>query len=244
MQFLKSGWQASTSWHRNITDIKGFNTFQRIYLVVIMLTTIMAFIYTGDYSPAGIASMLTGLALAFYLILLASGRITNFFWGLLTTGMWFIISVHNHLIGDMINQAFFFVMQFVGMYAWQKQLVKQANQTMIESKKLSRPKIGFSIVGAGLLYFVVLAFAKGGHGNQYYLDSAQLPLGVLAQILATYGYFSSWIVWLAVDAVGLLLWWNQIQDGGMAAIGMFILMIVKTINAFYGMYLWAKNPQH
>ncbi|MDR3241584.1 MAG: nicotinamide riboside transporter PnuC [Lactobacillaceae bacterium] len=243
MHFFIKGWKTATSYQRNITEIKSFTKFQIGYLIIIMLATMLSFVYTNDYSVAGVASLLTGLALAFYLILLASGRITNFFWGLLTTGMWFIISVHNHLIGDMINQGFFFVMQFVGMYAWQKQLERQADQTVIESKKLSWIQLVCSAIGSGLIYVVVLVIAKSGHGNQYYLDSAQLPLGVLAQVLATYGYFSSWIVWLAVDAVGLLLWWNQIQDGGMAAIGMFILMIVKTFNAFYGMYLWSKNPE-
>ena len=67
---------------------------------------------------------------------------------------------------------------------------------------------------------------------------------MLAQILATYGYLSQWIVWLFVDAVGLLLWWNQIQAGGSGALGMFVLMIVKTFNAFYGMYLWSKTTEY
>nr|WP_245150376.1 nicotinamide mononucleotide transporter [Weissella cibaria] len=67
---------------------------------------------------------------------------------------------------------------------------------------------------------------------------------MLAQILATYGYLSQWVVWLFADAVGLLLCRNQIQAGRSSALGMFILMIVKPFNAFYGMHLWSKTTEY
>lgn len=244
MQYFKQALREATSPINIKRDLALMNRFQRVYMVVIMAVTIWAFVYTGDYSSSGWTSLITGLVLAFYLIMLASGWLTNFFWGLLTNGIWLLMSIHNHLVGDILNQGFFFVMQFVGMVAWYKQLAQQQDSSQMQAKRIGPKMMGCLVAGVVVVYGVVLAVAKTAHGNQVYLDSSQLPLGMLAQILATYGYLSQWVVWLLVDAVGLLLWWNQIQAGGSGALGMFVLMIVKTFNAFYGMYLWSKTTEY
>ncbi|WP_231081911.1 nicotinamide mononucleotide transporter [Weissella cibaria] len=113
MQYFKQALREATSPINIKRDLALMNRFQRVYMAV----TIWAFVYTGDYSSSGWTSLITGLVLAFYLIMLASGRLTNFFWGLLTNGIWLLMSIHNHLVGDILNQGFFFVMQFVGMVA-------------------------------------------------------------------------------------------------------------------------------
>lgn len=187
MQYFKQALREATSPINIKRDLALMNRFQRVYMVVIMAVTIWAFVYTGDYSSSGWTSLITGLVLAFYLIMLASGRLTNFFWGLLTNGIWLLMSIHNHLVGDILNQGFFFVMQFVGMIAWYKQLAQQQDSSQMQAKRIGPKMMGCLVAGAVVVYGVVLAVAKTAHGNQVYLDSSQLPLGMLAQILATYG---------------------------------------------------------
>lgn len=180
MQNLKRALREGTSPANIKRDLALMNRIQRVYMFVIMAVTVWAFVYTGDYSSSGWTSLITGLVLAFYLIMLASGRLTNFFWGLLMNGIWLLMSIHNHLVGDILNQGFFFVMQFVGIAAWYKQLSQQADHSQIQAKRIGPKMMGCLVAGA-VVYGIVLTVAKTAHGNQVYLDSSQLPLGMLAK---------------------------------------------------------------
>lgn len=91
MQSLKQALREATPPTNIKRDLALMNRFQRVYKVIIMAVTVWAFIYTSDYASSGWTSVITGLVLAFYLIMLASGRLTNFFWGLLTNGIWLLI---------------------------------------------------------------------------------------------------------------------------------------------------------
>ena len=69
MQYLKQALREATSPTNIKRDLALMNRFQRVYLVIIMAVTIWAFVYTGDYSSSGWTSLITGLVLAFYLIM-------------------------------------------------------------------------------------------------------------------------------------------------------------------------------
>jgi nicotinamide mononucleotide transporter len=139
----------------------------------------------------------------------------------------------------MFSQSFYVIMQFVGIYAWQRQLSKQGRDaTEVAPKKLSKTMAILAAIGTLIVYAIVVTVSIHNDGSQVWLDGTLLPLGIVGQILMTYGYRSQWIAWITLDVVNVIIWFNQITTGGTAAVSMFALQIVMLINAIYGAYVW------
>lgn len=126
----------SFSVEQQIKDFKSLTHGQSALLVVMLLAQLLAFITAKDFSSAGWLGVLTGVATVINLILIDRGFITNYAWGFLSAGAWFIVSLHNWLLSDIATQGFFFFMQIVGIYMWGNQLRK----TQIESVLSGRIK--------------------------------------------------------------------------------------------------------
>ena len=54
-------------------------------------------------------------------------------------------------------------------------------------------------------------------GVQVRLDGTLLPLGIVGQILMTYGYRSQWVAWIILDVIKVVIWFNQLSAGGPGA---------------------------
>jgi len=74
------------------------------------------------------------------------------------------------------------------------------------------------------------------------LDASLLVLGVIGQILMTYGYRSQWVAWIILDVINVIIWAVQLRHGGAAALSMLVLQISTLINGLYGAHLWFR-PQ-
>lgn len=208
-------------------------------LTAMLSAQTLAFVIASDFSIMGWIGLATGVFTILSLILVDRGRITNYAWGFLGSLVWLIIAIQNHLIGDMFSQSFYVIMQFVGIYAWQRQLSKQGRDaTEVAPKKLSKTMAILAAIGTLIVYAIVVTVSIHNDGSQVWLDGTLLPLGIVGQILMTYGYRSQWIAWITLDVVNVIIWFNQITTGGTAAVSMFALQIVMLINAIYGAYVW------
>ena len=87
----------SFSVEQQIKDFKSLTHGQSALLVVMLLAQLLAFITAKDFSSAGWLGVLTGVATVINLILIDRGFITNYAWGFLSAGAWFIVSLHNLL---------------------------------------------------------------------------------------------------------------------------------------------------
>jgi nicotinamide mononucleotide transporter len=215
-----------------------------VLLSIMIIAQVVAFACGADWSLMGWIGLATGVFTILSLILVDRGRITNYVWGFLGSLVWLIVAIENHLVGDMFSQTFYVVMQFVGIYAWQKQLSRQKDgeNTEVKPKKMTPLMAVLSIIGTIIIYAIVVTVSIHANGNQVWLDGTLLPLGIIGQILMTYGFRSQWIAWIALDVVNVIIWVNQLQAGGAAALSMLVLQIVMTVNALYGCWLWFR-PQ-
>lgn len=228
---------------KNITEIRTLKPHTKQLMTLMLLTTVVAFVLSKDFSLLGWIGLTTGIATVMNLILVDQGRFTNYSWGLLACVVWLIVALHNRLIGDIASQSFYFIMQFVGISVWHRQLDNQGEHTELESKKLTVLQAIFWLVVAIATYGIVLFTSSKLNGTQIFLDATLLPLGIVGQILMTYGYRSQWVAWIALDIVNVIIWFNQLNAGGIAAASMFVLQIVMLLNAFYGAYLWFKPTE-
>lgn len=240
MKNLEVGLKEALSLKRNVNEVKTLKKTTKAMMIVMLLAEVIAFVFGKDYGFTGWIGLITGIATVMNLILVDQARITNYSWGILSCAVWLLVALNNRLIGDICSQTFYLVMQFFGISIWHRDMSKQKNQEELEPKKIGWKKGLLIAVGTVILYFIVLATSKTLHGTQVYLDATLLPLGIVGQILMTYGYKSQWIAWIIDDAVNVAIWSVQLAHGGAGAITMFALQVIMLLNAFYGMHMWFK----
>lgn len=240
MQELMTGIKEAFSPKRNWKELTEFNGKEYLLMFLMVGASIVAFALGGDYSWLGILGGITSIATAMSLILVDKGKLTNYMWGTIGSLAWLVVSIQNRLVGDIFSQVFYTVMQFVGIYFWYRAM-NTTQKDATDSRKISK-WLGILIL-AGLVagYFLIVFISHKANGNQIWLDATLLPLGIAGQVLMTFSYRSQWVVWIALDLINVLIWYNQLASGGAAATSMFVLQIIMTVNAFYGLYCWYKE---
>ncbi|SEM90632.1 nicotinamide mononucleotide transporter [Ligilactobacillus sp. WC1T17] len=245
---LASGMKEVLSLKNNIHDVVTLTTTSKGMMTVMLLSQLVAFILGKSFDLMGWIGLITGISAIMNLILVDQGRLTNYSWGILQCAVWFVVAINNRLVGDMFSQGFYFLMQFVGVSIWHRDIAKDAviegDTAELKAKKMSKLTALLTVLGTIIVYFIVLFVSLKANGSNPYIDAALLPLGIAGQILMTYGYRSQWIVWLILDAINIEVWAVQLSNGGAAAFSMFILQIVMFINAVYGAYLWFKPQEN
>lgn len=240
MKNLEVGLKEALSLKRNVNEVKTLKKATKAMMMVMLLAEVVAFVFGKDYGFTGWIGLITGIATVMNLILVDQARITNYSWGILSCAVWLLVALNNRLIGDICSQTFYLVMQFFGISIWHRDMSKQKNQEELEPKKIGWKKGLLIAIGTIILYFIVLATSKTLHGTQVYLDATLLPLGIVGQILMTYGYSSQFFAWNIINTVNCIIWFNQLGQSG-SAVTMFVLQIVMFINGLYGTYCWYKG---
>ncbi|KSU20262.1 Ribosyl nicotinamide transporter PnuC-like [Lactococcus lactis subsp. lactis] len=214
---------------------------QEYFLLFLMIIAQVAtFLFIKNSS---LLTLILSISSIINLILVDRGRITNFFWGSITTMAWVIIAIRTHLIGDIVSQIFYLIMQFIGIYIWGKNL-SETNKPEVQSKKLSVPQSTLYTIGTTLLYFIIVFISKKLGGVQVWLDSALLPLAIVGQFLMTFGYRSQWIAWNIINIINIVIWYNQyLINGNSMALSMLILQIAMLFNSIYGWIIWFNKSK-
>lgn len=132
------------------------------------------------------------------------------------TGVWFANPQEHSLFGQAARQVFFILTSVYGWWAWNRSRRGRAHGAPAITPRWASPAERTAyLVGAAVL--VVLAqwvFAQVGAGwpapRWYYWTDAWIFVG---SMLATYamarGWVDFWLVWIAVDLVGVPLLWHS-----------------------------------
>lgn len=156
----------------------------------------------------------------FNLILVDRGRLTNYLWGFIGCATWLIVAIMNHLVGDIFAQIFYVTMQFVGVWVWQRQLDRQEKNEYeeVNARMFTWWQGILAVIATIVIYLIVVFVSSHTGGVQVRLDGTLLPLGIVGQILMTYGYRSQWVAWIILDVIKVVIWFNQLSAGGPGAI--------------------------
>ena len=79
-----------------------------------------------------------------------------------------------------------------------------------------------AVIATIVIYLIVVFVSSHTGGVQVWLDGTLLPLGIVGQILMTYGYRSQWVAWIILDVIKVVIWFNQLSAGGPGAMSMFV----------------------
>jgi nicotinamide mononucleotide transporter len=191
----------------------------------------------GWNSALSIITMLTGL---WCVILVAKGRIFNYYVGVINVIGYAYIAYGYQLYGEvMLNAIYFLPMQFVGLYIWHKN--KDPNV-------VDKVRIEFMSNNMRFMWFAISVIAVAMYGfwlNSVgdpvpYLDSASTVLSVIAMILMAWRYMEQWMLWIVVDIVSVWMWVLVIMEKGTNDIALLVMWVAFLINAVYGFLAWIK----
>jgi nicotinamide mononucleotide transporter len=184
-----------------------------------------------------IITMLTGM---WCVILVAKGRIFNYYIGIVNILGYGYISFTYQLYGEtMLNILYYLPMSFFGLYIWSKHKDLRVKDA-VDVRYLSdahREAYGALTILAFLVYGIIL----NKMGDPYpYLDSASTVLSIVAMWALAWRYFEQWILWIIVDVVSVYMWYRVMIDSGTNDIALLVMWIAFLINAVYGYISWYR----
>lgn len=177
------------------------------------------------------------------------GIIGNVFLFTVFMGVWFATPQEHSLFGQAARQVFFIITSVYGWWAWnQSRRTRGKGEPAITPRwATGRERLAYLLAAAGLVTLCQWVFQQVGVGwpapDWYYWTDAWIFVG---SILATYamarGWVDFWLVWIAVDLIGVpLLWHSGYYPSAImyAVYGAFVL---------WGFFVWRRaardeNPQ-
>lgn len=218
--------------------LKDWTNFEKLWLATFTAVNIYLFFAWGD-SLLGLTSSITGMICV---VLVAKGKISNYYFGIVQTGTYAYISYTYGLYGEsMLNALFYLPIQFIGIYLWSKN--KTDNSVKGEDVRVKKLSLkGWILVitisiTASLLYAQVLS-AIGG--QQVRLDSVAVVLSIVAQILMLKRFAEQWILWIAVNVLSIALWAITLISTGGNDWSMLVMWTAFLFNSVYGYINWIK----
>ncbi len=217
---------------------QDWTMFEKIWLGAFTLINLYLF-FAWDDTLVGLISSLSGMLCV---VLVAKGKISNYFWGIIQVGTYAYISYGYQLYGEAMLNAFFYLpIQFVGIYLWNKNKAKESTiGEEIRVKKLTLKGWIMLIVVSAVSSLVYAQILSSIGSQQVRLDSAAVVLSIVAQILMLLRYAEQWFMWIVVDVLTIVLWVITLVTTGGNDYTILVMWSAFLVNAVYGYINWLK----
>lgn len=189
----------------------------------------VAFYVVYPESPWGFIAGVTGTICVLFV---AKGKISNYFFGFIQTGIMMVLGFQAGLIGETGENIFYFVSQFWGIKEWKGNMNKETHLVVARKLNLKQWIIVITILTAGTL---ILGYGFDSfNGTQPYIDSFTLVTALVAQVLMVFRYRAQWTLWIFLNVVSLFQW---VTLGNMSLAGLYVAFL---INSAYGYINYTK----
>ena len=203
----------------------GYTTFEKIYMLLMLLIQIIVFII----NPDSILNIIAGISGVISVVLCAKGKISFYYVGFIQTITYLVISLQEHFYGEVIENIFYLVTMIIGIFIWKKNLTKNEDGTkQISAKNLSIKQLVIMIILTIISTIIIGYLLTLIDSRQAYIDAATNVIAVIAQLLMIKGYKEQWLWWFFVNVLCLVMWFRV---GNMSMVFMYIAWIV---NCCYG----------
>ncbi|QQE75786.1 nicotinamide riboside transporter PnuC [Brevibacillus composti] len=217
---------------------RDWTRFEKVWLLLFTIINIYLF-YAFQDSLLGLISSLSGMLCV---VLVAKGKIANYYFGIVQTATYAYISYSYSLYGEaMLNGLFYLPVQFIGLYMWSKNRTQQSVKGEdVSVKRLTKRGWVYLIIIAavGIVLYAELLHYIGGQAVR--LDSAAVVLSIIAQILMLKRYAEQWALWIAVNVLSISLWVVTLLTQGGNDFNMIVMWSAFLVNSIYGYYNWTK----
>lgn len=179
--------------------------------------------------------------------LCAKNKILNWPVGIIGVILFFALFYQIRLYSDMFEQVYFFATSVYGWIVWSK-MEKPGADGKKPEKKISVNGFGTNLIYAGVIgaLTIVLGFAMSRihlwlpnlfpeAASFPYLDAFTTVMSFAANLLLARRKLENWPLWMAVDIIGIWLYW--VKDVKLISILYLIFLILAT----RGLINWIKE---
>ncbi|UUV46858.1 nicotinamide mononucleotide transporter [Bacillus phage vB_BanS-Thrax4] len=221
------------------TLLKGWSAFEMIWIT--LFTALAVYMYFAfDDTVVGLTASLTGM---WCVILVAKGKISNYFFGAINTALYAYISYKSQLYGEfMLNAFLYFPIQFIGFYIWNKNKTLAGNDTVVKARKLSKKGWAYVVATVAVVGVLYAGFLHMIGSQQAGVDGFAVVLSITAQLLMLKRFAEQWLLWICVNVLTIILWFNVFMTDG-NNITMLVMWIAYLCNSIYGYIKWSKNAK-
>ena len=211
---------------------KDWNLFEKSWLIIFTLINVAVLIYSKE-RILGFTASVTGML---SVILVAKGKISNYYFGIINVVIYGFISYNSKYYGEaMLNILYFLPMQIIGFMMWRRNNVNIDESKEVKAERMTVKEIILWSVLSGIAVIVYGIILKKLNNTLPMADSFTTVLSVTAMILMVKRYIEQWIVWIMIDIVAIYMWLFIKSDYNIT-----IMWIAYLVNAVYGLYNWAK----
>ena len=163
---------------------------------------------------------------------------------MIQTSTYAYISFTYGLYGEaMLNGLFYFPIQFIGLYLWHRNTIKNKNSVqgedvVVKTMNLSSWLYTIIAIVIGTALYAILLQTIGGRSVG--LDSATNVLSVTAQILMLKRFAEQWLIWSLVNFLSIILWVVTLDATGGNDYTLVVMWTAFLVNSIYGYYNWRK----
>ncbi|UII74526.1 nicotinamide riboside transporter PnuC [Flagellimonas sp. HMM57] len=155
--------------------------------------------------------------------------------GIISTGIFVYILLVFGLLGDMLINAYYFVMSVIGWYLWTRKVDEShfipITKTTLKEKKWSV----LLFIGAVVFVTLVYVFFEKFDTWTAYVDTLTTAIFFVGMWLMAKKKLENWVYWIVGDIVTVPLYWYK------GLIFSSLLYFLLTIIAIYGYKAWKKN---
>ena len=132
---------------------------------------------------------------------------------------------------------YYFAMMFPGIVCWRRNRSTDAQTAGIVRTRLTgRERLAWAAAIA-LAAVALWAVLRAVGGNRPLCDAFTNILSVAAMALTVKRCIEQWVMWIAVDAVEVFMWWHT-GETSMAILAMWALFLSDGVYLFW---LWADD---
>lgn len=191
-----------------------------------------------EESLVGIVSAITGV---FCVVLVGKGKISNYFFGVITVTTYAFIAYEARYYGDaMLNLCYYLPMNFIGLFVWSKNMKKGSGEVLKIRMSAKTNMLIFG--GSGVAVIGYSFFLRSLGGSLPILDSISTVFSIVAQLLCVMRAAEQWIFWIIVNVVSVIMWgiaFSQESDG----IATLLMWCVYLVNAVIMWISWNKETK-
>ena len=211
---------------------KDWNLFEKSWLIIFTLINVAVLFYSKE-GILGFTASVTGML---SVILVAKGKISNYYFGIINVVIYGFISYNSKYYGEaMLNILYFLPMQIIGFMMWRRNNVNIDESKEVKAERMTAKEIILWSVLSGIAVIVYGIILKKLNNTLPMADSFTTVLSVTAMILMVKRYIEQWIVWIMIDIVAIYMWLFIKSDYNIT-----IMWTAYLVNAVYGLYNWAK----
>ena len=223
--------------------VVGRTQLEWAYLIIMSIVPIIVALRDPDSTLLGFIASITGVI---NVILVAEGRKSNYFFGVITTSIYLFLASGNGFYGEVLTNAYFVVMQPIGLYVWLMADRKRREQTHqvedtptnVKARRMSLVDWIIALAQTAIVWLLMGLAYKSIGANRPFRDSVTDGTNVVGQKLMTELYAEQWVFWIATNLFSIYLWWDEKKS-----IDIVVMFMLFTVNSIVGMYRWIQQAK-